>query len=353
MKVINKQKFLAELGRLLTFMAEEDRLETLALYDSLFDSAVSEQALLQFFVSPTRQAVVLARAYQSGKISTVPSSSDSDIESNPTPAHILAAESIRHDAEIAGIISADKAESSVILAEQLPTAEVPAEIISESTSETDAVKDAPISEPAVADVTEITDDTEHADAALTAETEAAAENENAPEKDNTVVDAVDNFLAGFAIEGNELAEPETDKESLTADKDENDLSYDPVDDDFSAPLETKEKLFKPNPLLLVLYLIPAVPTAALVTLLLLIPTFFSLALSVSALAAGVMLIAAAFGGFAMLSDILVVLGGALAVLAFGILCAWLFIWFICGAISGFIRALCRLGKKLCFKEVCE
>ena len=63
MKRINRQKFLAELGRLLTFMYEEDRQTALAMYNRMFDEAESEQALLQYLVSPTRQAVILARAY--------------------------------------------------------------------------------------------------------------------------------------------------------------------------------------------------------------------------------------------------------------------------------------------------
>ncbi len=60
---INKQKFLAELGKLLTFMYDEDRQDALAMYARMFDSAPDEQALIQFLVSPTRQAVVIARAY--------------------------------------------------------------------------------------------------------------------------------------------------------------------------------------------------------------------------------------------------------------------------------------------------
>lgn len=60
---INKQKFLAELGKLLTFMYDEDRQAALEAYSRMFDNARDEQLLLQFLVSPTRQAVVIARAY--------------------------------------------------------------------------------------------------------------------------------------------------------------------------------------------------------------------------------------------------------------------------------------------------
>lgn len=60
---INKQKFLMELSKLLTFMYEEDRQNALALYSRMFDKAEDEIALLQLLVSPTRQAVIVARAY--------------------------------------------------------------------------------------------------------------------------------------------------------------------------------------------------------------------------------------------------------------------------------------------------
>ena len=60
---INKQRFLPELGKLLTFMVEEDRQTALAMYSRLFDDAVDEQQLMDLLVSPTRQAVVIARTY--------------------------------------------------------------------------------------------------------------------------------------------------------------------------------------------------------------------------------------------------------------------------------------------------
>ena len=66
---INKQKFLAELAKLLTFMYEEDRQRALGAYNEMFDEAEDEQQLLQALVSPLRQAVEVARAYNSGKSS--------------------------------------------------------------------------------------------------------------------------------------------------------------------------------------------------------------------------------------------------------------------------------------------
>ena len=60
---------------------------------------------------------------------------------------------------------------------------------------------------------------------------------------------------------------------------------------------------------------------------------------------------AAFGGFPVLADILVVVGCAIIALALGLLLLWLFIWFVGSAIGGLIRSVIRLGGSWCYKEV--
>lgn len=368
MKVINKQKFLAELGRLLTFMYEEDRLETLALYEELFDAASDEQALLQLLVSPTRQAVVLARSYQSGngKLQVHSSSRVDEASEDDTPAHILAIYELRHSAELAGMLApvvddnqisifddAPAAESEHAVepenAEAPETAESPAAMEEVSPVPDESAEPVPPAaaekdEAPVSDVTEPAPDTAP-DAAPVPEDEPVPEAE-AVENVDEVSDSVDSFLAGFSIEGAELAtEPETVPTPVEA------PAADPIKDDFSAPLDEGKTVRKLNPLLLILYLIPAIPVGVAVTALLLVPAVVFLALGVAVIGAGVLLLISAFGSFAMLSDILVVLGGSLIVLAFGILFAWLFVWFIGAPIVGFIRALCSLGRKWCSKEV--
>ena len=44
-------------------MYEEDRVRALEEYEDIFEQAGNENAVLQMLVSPTRQAVNLARAY--------------------------------------------------------------------------------------------------------------------------------------------------------------------------------------------------------------------------------------------------------------------------------------------------
>ena len=364
MKVINKQKFLAELGRLLTFMYEEDRLESLALYEELFDAASDEQALLQLLVSPTRQAVVLARSYQSGngKLQVHSSSRVDEASEDDTPAHILAIYELRHSAELAGMLAPVVDDNQISIFDDAPAAESehaaePENAEAPETAESPAAMEevSPVPDESAKPVPPAAAEKDEAPASDVTEpapdTAPVSENEPAPEAAASesiaeVPDEVDSFLAGFSIEGAELAaEPETVPTPVEA------PAADPIKDDFSAPLDEGKTVRKLNPLLLILYLIPAIPVGVAVTALLLVPAVVFLALGVAVIGAGVLLLISAFGSFAMLSDILVVLGGSLIVLAFGILFAWLFVWFIGAPIVGFIRALCSLGRKWCSKEV--
>ena len=358
MKVINKQKFLAELGRLLTFMYEEDRLETLALYEELFDAASDEQALLQLLVSPTRQAVVLARSYQSGngRLQVHSSSRVDEALEDDTPAHILAIYELRRSAELAGMLAPVVDDNQISIFDDAPAAE-PENSEAPETAESPAAMEevSPVPDESAEPVPPAAAEKDEAPASDVTEpapdTAPVSENEPAPEAAASesiaeVPDEVDSFLAGFSIEGAELAaEPETVPTPVEA------PAADPIKDDFSAPLDEGKTVRKLNPLLLVLYLIPAIPVGVAVTALLLVPAAVFLALGAGVIGSGVLLLVSAFGSFAMLSDILVVLGGALIVLAFGILFAWMFVWFIGVPIVGFIRALCRLGRKWCSKEV--
>lgn len=370
MKVINKQKFLAELGRLLTFMYEEDRLESLALYEDLFDAVSDEQALLQLLVSPTRQAVVLARSYQSGngKLQVHSSSRTDEASEDDTPAHILAIYELRHSAELAGMLAPVVDDNQISIFDDAPAAESENAVELENAVEPENAEAPETAESpaAMEEISPVPDESaepvppaaaEKDESPASAVTEPApdtapvSENEPAPEAAASesiaeVPDEVDSFLSGFSIEGAELA---TEPESVPASVEM--PAMDPIKDDFSAPLDEGKTVRKLNPLLLILYLIPAIPVGVAVTVLLLVPAVAFLALGAGVIGAGVLLLISAFGSFAMLSDILVVLGGALVVLAFGVLFAWLFVWFIGVPIVGFIRALCRLGRKWCSKEV--
>ena len=325
---------------------------------------MDEQALLQLLVSPTRQAVVLARSYQSGngKLQVHSSSRVDEASEDDTPAHILAIYELRHSAELAGMLAPVVDDNQISIFDDAPAAESehaaePENAEAPETAESPAAMEevSPVPDESAKPVPPAAAEKDEAPASDVTEpapdTAPVSENEPAPEAAASesiaeVPDEVDSFLAGFSIEGAELAaEPETVPTPVEA------PAPDPIKDDFSAPLDEGKTVRKLNPLLLILYLIPAIPVGVAVTALLLVPAVVFLALGVAVIGAGVLLLISAFGSFAMLSDILVVLGGSLIVLAFGILFAWLFVWFIGAPIVGFIRALCRLGRKWCSKEV--
>ena len=68
---MNKQRYLAELQRLLVFMTPEDCAETIRRYAALFDAAGpgGEAALIEQIGSPTKAAIGLSRGYEPGRLS--------------------------------------------------------------------------------------------------------------------------------------------------------------------------------------------------------------------------------------------------------------------------------------------
>ena len=372
---INKQKFLAELGKLLTFMYDEDRQDALAMYARMFDAAPDEQALIQFLVSPTRQAVVIARAYNARErklqVNTTARDGRYD-EEEGTPDYVRAISALEDEALSRKIIMPEVPEDQFTLfADGIHPVEP------EADEEDETADEAPV--PAV-------DET----AAPATAPEDAEENEAAdePEETETVtveaesvelegeVDDVDAFLSDFSIAGDELSEADsadTDEQPTEqtpvrvmpdASGKEPEFVFDAVDD---LPRQTPPRPKKPAASssapavelterraivpLLILYIIIAIPVVALCVLILLVPTLFFLAMSVGAVVLGCMALSSAFGAFTIFADVMVVLGAALVVLALGLLFLWIFVWFVGGAIAGLINEIIKLGGKWCFKEV--
>ena len=131
--------------------------------------------------------------------------------------------------------------------------------------------------------------------------------------------------------------------------------YEPEEDGYEEESlfadEETEPLRKPRVPLLILYILLAVPLTLVGVLVLLVPTLLFLALAASSVSVGATLLLAAFGGFTILADFLLLFGTALVLLALGLLFLWIFIWFIGGAIAGMIAGVIRLGGRWCYKEV--
>ncbi|MBQ7895564.1 MAG: hypothetical protein IJ364_03285 [Oscillospiraceae bacterium] len=344
--IINKQKFLAELGRLLTFMYEEDRQLALSMYEKMFDSCGDIHALMQILVSPTRQAVVLARAYDATerKLQVYSSSREEEgIEDDgELPDFVLAIDGIYQSAIDRGLLDEEDTapavlENQISLFEDIDMPELLEE--EPVPVEEEVPEEVPVEEISVEEVSE----------------------ETSPE------DEVDAFLASFAIAEEELvpvenvhceeseAEEEVPEEPAQAEVIEELVSQEVLAEveasEAEEPEIIAETVRKPRVFLLILYVIAAIPLTLAGLALLLIPTALVLALASAVILTGSASFVAAFSGFAVFADMLVVLGTALIILAVGLILLWLFVWFIGGAMVGLVKSIINLGSRCCFKEV--
>lgn len=345
-------------------MYEEDRQTALAMYNQLFDEVDDEQGLLQLLVSPTRQAVVIARSYNAKERKLqvhAQSREESDTASDgAAPEFMGVIESIREEA-----LSRQAPKTAEVSADQFsmfeddffaPTPETPA-------APAEAKPEAPAEEAA----------------APVAEAEAEAPAETAEPATDEPVDEVDAFIADFAIpadqqefapnageqtapaEPAEPAQPEEAEAPAESDEDdsapivieeEDDEEYDEEYDDEYYDDEEYEPVRKPRVFLLILYILLAVPVGLLGILLLIVPTLLFLVLAGLIITGGVMAVTSAFSsGIAVFADIMVIIGMAFILLALGLLALWIAVWLVGGAMVGLVRGLIHLGGKWCYKEV--
>ena len=326
-------------------MYEEDRLRALELYSRMFEDAADESALIQSLLSPTRQAVVVARAYNTnlGKLSvtTETKAAPEDRDENGIPDYVQAIEAVR-----AAAFARQPAP-----ARETPEEPAPAEEASEETEEPAPAEEA----------SEETEETAPAEKA-SEETEEPAPAEEAPEETEEPAPAVEEpeapEEAAPAAEAPAPAEnktqenieffsmPEEGKEEAA--ENEGEESVFNIDTDLMRQPRRKAKVFA-----LIVYILFAIPLTLAAIVILLVPAVLFLALSVASIICGVVVVSTALNGFAVIADIMVVLGMALVLFALGLLFLWTAIWFIGGAIVGVVHGVAALCDKWCYKEVLD
>jgi hypothetical protein len=107
---------------------------------------------------------------------------------------------------------------------------------------------------------------------------------------------------------------------------------------------------KKNIPLLILFILLAIPVGLVCIAAILAFAGIFLSLAAISLYVGVNGLIASFS-FSVFADILLVFGLSLSLAAIGLLLLWLFIWLLIGAIPGLVRSISALGRKLCCKEV--
>ena len=471
MNAINRQKFLAELAKLLTFMYEEDRRYALEMYERMFDIAEdNEQWLLQNLMSPTRQAVIIARSYDAKERKlSVAAEWREDEEEDPgseTPPFVLAINKIFDDLfpdeeELEEAVdtldasfdpnTAGKEEpkrpkmpkAAVLLGRTQEFESVTDSVMEgmdliESTEEadredwtdrTDFEKDESEREPdprvQIVDRTEVYDsaedeaasggETKAEDAALGPEKALPAEME-APEQESEAkaepgTDAETQPAETEPAEAGEQPKKRRSIEELLGLRKDKKRSENPeqskaepvkaaeveAEEAKPVPAEPAKKGETPEladpsvetpeapepPLVLpedepvirkpesgkkeeeeaipvrrvsnvpamILFFIVAIPSVPVMLALLALITALFVSLSFGMIAIGSILVISAFSGFAVLADILLLLGAAIIALALGLLFLWLAIWLVAGGMAGLIRSVRELYREWCFKEV--
>lgn len=341
---INKQKFLAELSRLLTFMYEEDRQDALAMYSRMFDEAEDEQKLIQLLMSPTRQAVVVARAYDAkDRKLQVKSQSREDAgfkEDGATPGYTAAIEKVRADAVEKGIL--------------------PAEVSADQFSFFDEVKEEPAEEPA-----EEAPAPEEEPSEADAEPEEIASPDEEPEIEVEIEELPEEGEAPAEEPAPEEAEGEPVEEEPAAEEpevaaeelpEEPEAAEAPVEEfDYKRDILEEEEYPEPEKKAmlgwLIIFVFFAIPIGFVCCVALVVLAIIFLALAAAVVAAGVFAVKSLFTNFSILADILLVGGAAIGAFALGLLFLWTAIWCLFGGIPGVIRGFIELGRSWCYKEV--
>ena len=331
-------------------MYEEDRLRALELYSRMFEEAGDESALIQSLLSPTRQAVVVARAYNVnlGKLSVTSEkkAAPEDRDENGVPDYVQAIEAVRAAAFARQPAPAPKT------AEETNEAG-PAEEAPEETEETAPAEEAAGETEETAPAAEAAGEPEEtapaAEAAEETEGTAPAEDAKAEEPEKTAPAAEANAPAENRTQENIefFSMPEEGKEEENEGARDGESAFN-IDTDLMRQPRRKAKVFA-----LIVYILFAIPITLAAIAILLVPALLFLALSVGSIICGVVTVSAAFSGFAVIADIMVVLGLALVLFALGLLFLWTAIWFIGGAIVGVVHGVAALCDKWCYKEVLD
>lgn len=396
MSVITRRDFLPELGKLLAFMHEEDRQIALSMYEKMFDDVENEQELIHFLSSPTRQAVILARVYDSKARKLEVHSQNSgmaQVSGEELPAFVTTINEIHEEAleeqgyapvvlkDQISFFSDEPEEAETPAVQPVQIVEEPSPIISSEAldampeeaamfmAQSAAVQTvAPVvtpqpvqqvqepikAEPEIQSVQPVAEPVPEVPKTEVPEQEEPKPAE--PVEDNSVDDFIKSFDLVDDISTAET-KPEEKKAAVTLDvtatEKDSIIDFGSLIPDESKAAENNSEITtvrKPKVFMMILYILLAVPVTALGIVVLLLPAVLFLLLAIIAIVAGFSALGAAFGGFSVFADILVVIGIALVIIALGILFLWTFVWFLGGAIVNLINGAIRLGGKLCYKE---
>ena len=380
---INKQKFLTELSKFLTFLTDEERDKVLEKFEGLFDQNGNEEEILANMESPLKITVELSRAFSKGGLNEVLLFCEELFGGNWKPAEDV--EAVKE--EVIQAIDGDAFKAVDIITENTPVSveeeEAPAvqnpleddgliavfeQDIKEKEEAAEAVEKEEMDPLSDEEVTseEYTLEPQKEDA----DEEVAEEVAEALE-DVAVVDAAEKLEQGTEAENTSeiSAEEEVmdalEKKFSDEDKDDivrevaEDLEPDDAEEISAQPQdgtelwhEEKETRYKARIWALIPYAIIAIPLGLIGVIVCAAITGAILAVAAALVGAVVMGASLAIqSGMSVLADIIMTIGATLIALGLSLLVIWLAVWFAVNTIGGIVGGLYRLGRKWCYKEV--
>ena len=301
-----KQSYLAELGKLLTYMTPWDRERTLEYIGKRFDEAENEAALLQELGTPVRLAVLYNRGY------------------NPSPDPALAAQE-----ENAAPPEWEKDEAQPDAEEEAPPAEV-------LTAETPEVQET----PEMQEVPEATEAPTEEVRAETAEIDEVPEQELAAEEEEGSAEELPAEAEEIPEEEIRAEEEAASDEELAAEEEEISEEDEPVQPDAQEPEECKKPGFGRVLAVTILSIFPGVP----LFLLLMIIDVLLLVPGAAGIGAGLILVEAGTFSLTYMADALLVFGAALIVFALALLLLYGGLWCAVKLTKVYFKGICALMR---------
>ena len=331
--VINRQSYMAEISSLLGLITDDNtRVALIEKMERMFDAAPDEERLIQEIGNPTKVAVALIRYADSGKIT-------------PAAAPVVAPESVQPPKPEQRIDETQYPPARNVI---LDTAGAPEQ------AEDDAADDGYDFE----DSGSYEDDGYYPEEDSQYQDDGYYPEEDGQYQDDGYYSEEDGQYQDDGYYSEEDGQYQDDGYYSEEDGQYQDDGYYSEEDgteenpftEMFDELET-ETVTKTNPFLAILYTIGAIIVGVPVFVVLLALNLCFFAIGVAAVAAGVGLIGTAFIGLSVVADMLILLGGGASVFAVALVLLWFSIWFFIQVTIGWIRALIRLGKRWCCKEV--
>lgn len=348
MTVIDRQKYVAELGKLLSGMAPQDREAVLRGVNARFDEEGDDAAVIASLGSPTFAAVSVLRGYtppEEGASDSVPMPEPRRAKPEPKPAE---PEPIEPEPEEPA--APEEAEPEEPEAESAEADEPsPDEPVPEAES-TEPAEPAPEPEtPPAEPETEPEPEPEQPEIpAEPAEPEPAEEPAEAEAPEDAVGPAEESEEPDEPEEpGTEAEEPEEPAETDEAEEPEEAEENPDLPPFWGGPPELP-KPPKAKVGLLILYIILGVAVGLPLTVL-----FACVALGIfgcggALIAAAALLVSFCFLGMGVVADILLLAGAALVLAALGLLLLFFAVWFFIRCVVGFVNLILRKGREWCY-----